>query len=399
MRISARIASLSGSATLALDARVQELRKAGADIVDFGAGQPDFPTPDRVKEAAYGSIRDNRTRYTPAAGMVDTREAVAGHLERDFSLAYDPKGEILVTNGAKQAIFNAVHALVEPGDEVILFSPYWVSYPEQVRSAGATPVVVPTEDCGFRIDPERLAAAVTDRTKLLIVNSPSNPAGTVFTKADLEQIARVAIENDLAVISDEIYGGMTYDGSFVPLASLGSEIRERTVTVGAVSKTYSMTGWRLGWAAGPADGIRAMSRLQSHSTSNACTISQWAAIEALGGDQTEVAERNEEYRRRRDCLMERIASIEGLECAVPSGAFFAFPNVERFLGGSVEGKRLNDSIAFAEACLEMARVAVVPGIAFGSERYVRVSYATSLEQIEEGMDRLGALLAKVRVPA
>ena len=399
MRISDRISSLAASATLALNAKVQSLRQEGVDIVDFGAGQPDFPTPDAVKRAAIAAIEANKTRYTAASGLPEARAAVAHHLREEFQLEYDPAKEVLVTNGAKQALFNAVHATADSGDEVILFSPYWVSYPEQVRSSGATPVVVPTEDNGFRIDPDRLRAAITDRTRTILLNSPSNPSGAVLPREDLEAIARIAIEHDLVVVTDEIYAKMVYDGSFVPFTSLSDEIRARSIVVGAVSKTYSMTGWRFGWATGPAELIGPMARLQAHSTSNACSITQWAAIEALTGDQSETEARAVEFAKRRDRMLERIRAIDGIECAEPGGAFFAFPRVDRFYGGRIDGRKIDGSLAFAEACLDVARIALVPGLPFGSDAFVRISYATSIEEIDRGMDRFEELVAKIEQPA
>lgn len=395
MRISKRISALAGSATLALNAKVQELRAQGVDIIDFGAGQPDFHTPDLVKDAAIAAIRDNRTRYTAAAGLLETRQAVAHHLREEFGLDYAPDNEIVVTNGAKQALFNAIHALVDEGDEIIVPSPYWVSYPEQVRAAGAAPVVLPTEENGFQIDLPRLARMIDDRTRAIILNSPSNPTGMVYSRSDLEGVARIAIEKDIAIIADEIYGKMVYEGTFTPFASLSEEARARTIVIGAVSKTYSMTGWRIGWAAGPADIIRAMSRLQSHSTSNACTVSQWGAIAALTGDQSETETRLDRFDKRRRHMVKRLQAIDGIECQSPGGAFFVFPRVDHFYRGTIDGRVIEGSLAFAELCLESAKVALVPGFAFGADAYVRLSYTVSIEDIDRGMDSLVEFLSRI----
>ncbi len=386
---------MAESATLALDAKVQELRRAGTDIVDFGAGQPDFPTPDPVKEAGERAIRENRTKYTAAAGLPEARKAVEHHLHEDFGTKYDAGREILVTNGAKQAIFNAVQTLADAGDEILVPSPYWVSYPEQVRSCGAVPVVIPTEDSDFRLDPKRVEDAITDRTRAIILNSPSNPTGAVYTRDELEAVAKIAETHDLVVIADEIYGRMVYDGTFVSFGALGDAARARTVVIGAVSKTYSMTGWRFGWAAGPSELIGPMSRLQSHSTSNACTVSQYAAIEALTGDQTETERRVVEFDRRRQHMLDRLAKIDGFDCIAPSGAFFVFPRVERLFGGRIDGKSIDGSLAFAEAALEHAKVAIVPGVAFGSDAFVRISYAISIDEIDRGVDRLADFVGRI----
>jgi len=398
MRISKRISALAGSPTLALDAKVQSLRSRGVDVVDFGAGQPDFATSDAVKQAAYEAIRENRTRYTHSSGLLEARQAVAHHLDGLFGLAYDPAREVMVTNGAKQALYNAVHSLVDPGDEVIVLSPYWVSYPDQIRSAGGVPVVLPTEEAGFAIDTDRLARLVSDRTRAIVVNSPSNPTGRLLAREELEAVARLAVDRDLFVISDEIYGCMVYEGKHVSFPSVLDAVRARTILVGAVSKTYSMTGWRIGWAAGPEDIIAAMGRLQSHCTSNPCTVSQWAAIEALRGDQSERESRLREFARRRARMVQRLNDA-GMECAEPAGAFFCFPRVDRCFGGELDGKTIDGSLAFADACLDAGRVAVVPGIAFGTDAFVRISYAVSIEEIDRGMDRLAEFLTRIRQPA
>lgn len=387
---------MAESATLALDAKVQELRRKGAGIVDFGAGQPDFPTPDPVKEAGKRAIRENRTKYTPAAGLPEARKAVAHHLHEGFGTAYDAGREVLVTNGAKQAIFNAVQCLADAGDEILFPSPYWVSYPEQVRSCGAVPVVVPTEDTDFRLDAKRLEDAITDRTRAIILNSPSNPTGAVYTRGELEAVAALAEKHDLVVIADEIYGRMVYDADFVSFGALGEAARARTIVIGAVSKTYSMTGWRFGWAAGPSELIGPMSRLQSHSTSNACTVSQYAAIEALTGDQSETARRVEEFDRRRRHMLDRLAKIDGFDCIKPDGAFFVFPRIEGLFGSQVDGSAIDGSLAFAEAVLERASVAIVPGLAFGSDAFVRISYAVSIDEIDRGVDRLAEFVGTLR---
>lgn len=395
VRLSRRVRALQPSPTLAVEARVKELLRAGADIVGFGAGEPDFPTPEHVKEAARAALREDRTRYTVVAGVPELREAICRKLERENGLRYAPD-EVLVSAGSKHALFNAVAALCEEGDEVLIPSPYWVSYPEQVRYCGGVPVFVPTDpERGFRPRAADVAAALTPRSRLLILNSPNNPTGAVAEPGELQAIARLAVERDLWVISDEIYEHIVYEPArHVSIAAFPG-MRERTVVVGGVSKAYAMTGWRLGWAAGPRPVIRAMADLQGQVTSNASTISQYAALAALEGPQEPVRAMVAEYRRRRDYALARLRGMPGMRCTEPDGAFYLFVSVEGLLGRRLGGLELTDGDAVAAALLEHARVAVVPGSGFGLPGYIRISYACSLERLREGLDRIEAALRQV----
>lgn len=385
-----RLKTLTPSSTLAIQAKAKAMRAQGIDVISFGAGEPDFDTPERIKEAARGALEQGKTKYTEVPGIPELRAAVCQKLRRDNGLHYD-KAEILVSCGAKHTLYNIFVAILNPGDEVLLPSPYWVSYPEQVKLLDGVPVAVPTEEAaGFEVDPDHLRAAVTPRTKALVLNSPNNPTGAAFSARTLEAVARVAVERQLWVISDECYEALTYEGRHTSIASLGAEIKARTVVVNTCSKAYAMTGWRIGYCAGPRALIAAMSDVQSQVTSNPSSVAQWAAVEALAGPQDEVAKMVGEFDRRRGVMVDGLNRIPGFRCAMPRGAFYAFPNVSALFGKAWQDRVLQGSSDVTAFLLEAARVAVVPGLDFGSDRHVRLSYAADLETINEGLARMAA---------
>jgi len=383
-----RIKALAPSPTLAIQAKAKAMRAQGIDVISFGAGEPDFDTPERIKEAAIRAIRKGHTKYTDASGIVELREAVCRKLKRDNGLDYEP-ADVLISVGAKHTLYNAVVALLNPGDEVLIPGPYWVSYPEQVKLVDGVPVAVPTEEAdGFQVDPGRLAAAVTPCTRAVVINSPNNPTGAVFSPAALRAVGELAVKHDLLVISDECYEALTYEGRHVSIASLGPEVKARTLVVNTCSKAYAMTGWRIGYAAGPRALIKAMGDVQSQVTSNPSSISQWAAVEALTGPQDEVAKMAGEFDQRRRVMVPALNAIPGVTCVTPGGAFYAFPNVAGLFGKRGQGKPLRGSADVTAFLLEVARVAVVPGLDFGSDSHIRLSYATGLATIQEGLSRM-----------
>ncbi|MEJ2183335.1 MAG: pyridoxal phosphate-dependent aminotransferase [Nitrospirota bacterium] len=389
--LSERVKSIKPSPTLAMDARAKEMKARGVDVVNFGVGEPDFDTPGNIKEAAIRAIRAGETKYTPVGGILPLKDAVIEKLRKDNGLSYS-REEVMVSCGAKHTLYNIAQALLDPGDEVIIPAPYWVSYPDQALLAGATPVIVRTEESeGFMLRAEDLEAAVSPRTKALVLNSPSNPTGACYTRERLEEIARVVARHDVMVISDEIYEKLLYDGAeHVSLASLGGEAREKTIVVNGVSKSYAMTGWRIGYAAGPAPVIKAMTNIQSQSTSNPASIAQWAALEALTGPQDSVEEMRREFDARRRYLVQALNAVRGITCLSPGGAFYVFPNTSALYGGRVKG-----SLELAAYLLEEAGVALVPGEAFGDDNFVRISYATAMEDIKRAVQRIGAAVAKL----
>jgi len=375
----------------------KEMKMKGFKVVNFGAGEPDFDTPDEIKNEAISAIRGGMTKYTAVAGTPELRKAICRKFEQDQGVRYQP-GQIVVSSGAKHSIYNAVQVLVQAGDEVILPAPYWVSYLEQIKLAGADVRIVATsEEKGFKLTPGLLAAAATPRTRLLILNSPGNPTGAVYSRQELELLAEVILKHDgLMVISDEIYEKLIYDGlKHVSIASLSAEMKERTVIINGVSKAYAMTGWRIGYAAAAEPVAKAMADLQSHSTSNAVSVSQEAARVALSSDLEAVGQMVAEFARRRDYMLERLQAIPGISCTRPGGAFYLFPNVKSFFGRSYQGKKINHATDLAAVLLADKKVAVVPGIAFGNDDYIRLSYACAMEDIREGMDRFTAFLASV----
>lgn len=392
--ISERLQIITPSATLKLNARVQELVAEGRDVVKFGVGEPDYPTPDHIKEKAIEAIHANKTTYTPTTGIPELREAVCRKFLEDNGLEYEPS-QIIVSVGAKQCIYNALMALVNDGDEVLVPAPFWVSYPEQVKLAGGIPVIVETtEETAFKLTPEILKDAITSRTKAIILNSPSNPTGSVYTREELAELGTILRENEVWAILDEVYESLVYDGAeHVSLATASPEMKDFSIVINGVSKTYAMTGWRVGYAGGPPEVIGAMSKVQGHATSNTTSISQWAALAALEGPKDLIDEMIEEYNRRRLYMVERLNNIPGFECDPPDGAFYVFPNVNELIGMELGGRKLKDADMLAEILLEEVYVAVVPGSGFGSPENLRFSYSTSMEKIEEGLDRLEKLLS------
>jgi aspartate aminotransferase len=383
-----RARRLTPSPTLALSARARALRAQGIDVLSFTQGEPDFDTPERVKQAAIRALREGHTKYTDPGGIPELKAAICQKLKRDSGLDYEP-AETIASVGAKHTLYNICAVLVGPGDEVIVPSPYWVSYTEQVRLCEGTPVVVPTDEArGFQLDLDALRRAVTPRTKLLILNSPNNPSGAVYPRADLEHVAALAVERGFHVVSDECYDALAYEGRVPSIATLGREIKARTIVVNTCSKAYAMTGWRLGFAAGPREIVKAMTDFQGQCTSNPTSIAQWGAVEALGGPQDEVAKMAGEFDRRRHAIVEGLNGIPGIRCPMPQGAFYAFPDVSGLFGRRWNGKPLRGSADVTTFLLEAARVAVVPGADFGSERRLRISYACGLDQIREGLRRI-----------
>jgi len=369
------------------------MAQEGISVIGFGMGEPDFDPPKNIADAAIKAIKEGFTKYTPTSGIPDLREAICEKLWRDNGLRYSPT-QVVVSMGAKQAIHNLILVLCESGDEVIIPSPYWVSYPEQVKMAGATPVFIHTgDDTGFKITPASLRKAITPRTKMLILNSPSNPTGVVYTEKELRELAGIAVEKGLYIISDEIYEKIIYDGmKHVSLASFGDEFMKKVITVNGFSKSYAMTGWRLGYAAGPENIIKAVIKLQDHTTSCATSIAQKAAVEALRGDQTPVRLMVEEFDKRRKYMVNRLKRLDGISCTMPEGAFYVFPNVSGLYRRNIAGTVVSNSTELVDLLIEKARVAFVPGICFGSDDHIRISFATNMAQIEEGINRLESLL-------
>ncbi|MBB0243491.1 aminotransferase class I/II-fold pyridoxal phosphate-dependent enzyme [Streptomyces alkaliphilus] len=397
-RVSARVGAISESATLAVDAKAKALKAAGRPVIGFGAGEPDFPTPDYIVEAAVAACREPRFhRYTPAGGLPELKRAVAEKTLRDSGYEVDP-AQVLITNGGKQAIYEAFAAILDPGDEVIVPAPYWTTYPESIRLAGGEPVVVTADETtGYRVTVEQLEAARTERTKVVLFVSPSNPTGAVYPREQVEAIGRWAVEHGLWVLTDEIYEHLVYgDAEFTSLPVLVPELRDRCLVVNGVAKTYAMTGWRVGWMIGPQDVVKAAANLQSHATSNVSNVAQAAALAAVSGDLDAVATMREAFDRRRRTIVRMLNEIEGVECPEPEGAFYAYPSVKGLLGREIRGKRPASSVELAELILEEVEVAVVPGEAFGTPGYLRLSYALGDEDLVEGVSRMQKLLAEAR---
>ena len=379
-RISKRAAGVTPSLTLAIDAQAKQLKAAGEDVVGFGAGEPDFDTPVHIRDAAVSALNSGITRYTPSSGMMALREVVAQKMGADRRVSFSPS-QVIISNGGKHACFNVISAVCQEGDEVIIPCPYWVSYPEMVKLAGATPVLVPTTDeAGFKITPDTLRKVITPRTRLFILNSPSNPTGCVYSRDEILALAKICVENHILIMSDEIYEKLTYDGvQHTSVASLGGEILEHSIIVHGLSKAYAMTGWRIGVTVAPEPIAKAVGAMQSHSTSNPVSFSQMGAIAALTGSQKHLTEWVKEYDRRRMYAYDRLVKMPGLTCVKPQGAFYLFPSIKK------TGLK---SVDFAKRLLDEERVALVPGIAFGTDDNVRLSYATSLENIQKGLDRM-----------
>lgn len=396
MNLARRALAIKTSPTLALDVRTKELQRQGVDIISFAVGEPDFDTPDHIKEAAITAIRQGFTKYTPSNGIPELREAIVGKFRRDNGLEYQP-GEVMVSIGAKHCIFNAIMVLCDEGDEVLIPSPYWVSYPEMVRVAGGSPVSVATSDgAHFKLTARQLEESITPRTRVLILNSPSNPTGAVYHRRELEELAEVILRHQLWVISDEVYEQLVYDDSqHLSIASLGPEIKARTVVVNGVSKAFAMTGWRIGYLAAPAPLLKAMGDLQSHATSNANAMAQWASVAALNGPRGPILHMVAEFDRRRRYMAGRVSALPGFSCQLPAGAFYVFPNVTGVLGRKYRGKLIPDDEVLAELILTQAHVTVVPGSGFGYPSHLRLSYATSMDKIEAGLDRIQRFLGQL----
>jgi aspartate aminotransferase len=385
-----RMKTLAPSPTLAMQAKAKAMRAEGIDVISFGAGEPDFDTPARIKQAAMRAMESGQTKYTEVGGVPELRAAVCQKLKRDQGLDYT-RDEVVVSCGAKHTLYNIVMALLNPGDEVLIPSPYWVSYPEQVRLLGGVPVAVDTaEATGFDLDPAAVRRAVTPRTRMIVVDSPGNPTGAVFSPEALRAVGELAVERGLWIISDECYESLTYEGRHVSIASLSPEIKARTIVVNTCSKAYAMTGWRIGYAAGPREIIRAMTDVQSQVTSNPASVAQWAAVEALAGPQDEVAKMVGEFDRRRRVIIEGLNRIPGVSCVMPRGAFYAFPNVSGLFGKRAKAGVLQGSASVCAFLLDEARIATVAGVDFGSDAHIRLSYATGLDKITEGLARMDA---------
>jgi aspartate/methionine/tyrosine aminotransferase len=394
--VSQRIGAISESATLAVDAKAKALKAAGRDVIGFGAGEPDFPTPDAIVEAAIAACRDPKMHhYTPAGGLPELKDAIVAKTARDSSYGVTA-GQVLVTNGGKQAVYEAFATLLDPGDEVLLPAPYWTTYPECIKLAGGVPVEVPTdESTGYLASVEQLEAARTARTKVLLFCSPSNPTGAVYPREQVEAIGRWAVEHGLWVLTDEIYEHLTYDGaSAASMPAVVPELADRCVVVNGVAKTYAMTGWRVGWMLGPADVVKAATNLQSHATSNVSNVAQAAALAALRGDLSAAAEMRTAFDRRRRTMVRMLAEIPGVTCPEPLGAFYCFPSVKGVLGTTLRGAIPRTSAELAELVLDEAEVAVVPGEAFGAPGYFRLSYALGDDDLVEGVTRLAKLLGE-----
>jgi aspartate aminotransferase len=396
VKLAERVAKIKPSETMAITAKANALRAQGRDVIGFGAGEPDFDTPDNVKKAAIRAIEAGFTKYTPVGGTDELKDAIIAKLKRDNALEYK-RSEIVVSCGAKHTLYNLAQALFEPGDEVIIPAPYWVSYPDIILLAGGDPVILNAlETEKFKISPERLHRAITAKTRALIINSPSNPAGVAYSPEELKAIAAVLLDKDILIITDDIYEKILYTPyPFSNIASVESRLKDRTVVVNGVSKAYAMTGWRIGYAAGPEKIIGAVSKIQSQNTSNPTSISQKAAVEALNGDQSIVGKMAAEFQHRRDVIVQGLNDIEGVKCLLPEGAFYAFPNVSAMYGRSFKGKKIAGSAEFVDYLLDEANVAAVPGAAFGSDDHIRLSYATSLKNIEEGVKRIKEAIAKL----
>lgn len=397
-RVSQRLGAIAESATLAVDAKAKALKAAGRPVIGFGAGEPDFPTPAPIVEAALAAVRDPANhRYSPAGGLPALKEAIAAKTLRDSGYEVRPQ-DVLVTNGGKQAVFQAFAAVVDPGDEVILPAPYWTTYPEAVRLAGGVPVeVFAGADQGYLVTVEQLEAARTERTKVLLFCSPSNPTGAVYSPEQTAEIGRWALEHGIWVVTDEIYEHLTYDEAvFTPIQRVVPELVDTSIVLNGVAKTYAMTGWRVGWMIGPSDVIKAATNFQSHLTSNVANVSQRAAIAALTGDLTAVAEMRSAFDRRRRTMVEMLSSIDGVVVPVPKGAFYAYPSVEGVLGRSIRGVTPTTSAELAALILEQVEVAVVPGEAFGPSGFVRLSYALGDDDLVEGVSRIQELLGEAR---
>ena len=393
LSLSKRSEQVKPSSTLAITAKAKELRAQGRDVVGFGAGEPDFATPSNICDAAINAIKDGFTKYTPAAGTVELKEAVCGKLEKFNHLHYDP-AQVIICNGGKHALTNIFDALINPGDEVIIPAPYWLSYPEMVKLSDGVPVIVySTKENGYKVTAEQIAAAVTDKTKAIVLNTPNNPTGMVYSRQELEAIAKVAVEKDFYVVADEMYEALIYTGEeHVSIASLGDEIYNRTITCSGLSKSYAMTGWRVGYAAAPLEITKRMSAMQSHATSNVNSIAQKAAVEALTGPDEAMKKMKEEFNRRRQYMYGRVKDMPLVSCLEPEGAFYVFIDMSEVCKKEYKGEKIEKAAKIADILLNEFDTAVVPCADFGYPEHVRLSYAISMEQIEKGLDRIEKFL-------
>jgi len=389
MNFSKKALQIQPSITLAISAKAKEMKSRGIDVIGFGVGEPDFNTPDNIQEAAIKAIRDGHTKYTPASGIIELKKAVGNKFWKENNLKYSDS-QIIISTGAKQCLANLFQAVLNPLDEVLIQVPYWVSYPELIQLADGVPVFIKTDEKdNFKLSLEKLEAAVTEKTKMIIVNTPNNPTGTVYNKDELMLIVEFATKHDLLILADEIYEKLIYgDEKHISIASLSEDAYKRTVIINGVSKSFAMTGWRIGYAAGSEEIIKLMSNIQSHTTSNPNSIAQYASLEALLGPTDAQKAMIEEFKKRRNYATKRINSINGISCIEPMGAFYVMINISKLLNKEVEGEFVKDSISFSKSLLENAKVAVVPGVAFGVDEYVRLSYATSMENIVNGLDRI-----------
>lgn len=394
--LSRRVKKIKPSPTLAIDTRAKQMKAEGIDIVNFGVGEPDFDTPDNIKEAAIKALRGGFTKYTPVGGIDILKDAIIEKFKNDNGLDYT-RDEIIVSCGAKHCLYNIAQAILGPGDEVLIPSPYWVSYPEQVILNDAKPVFVETkEEDSFMLKPEILESYITKKTKALILNSPSNPTGIVYNKKELEEIAEIVLKHNFYVISDEIYEKLIYgDKKHISIASLDDRIKQKTIIVNGLSKSYAMTGWRIGYAAGPKDIIKAMTNIQSQSTSNPTSFAQVAAVEALKGPQDIINIMVNEFDKRRKIILKEISNIKGIKCVEPNGAFYAFPNVSYYYSKRYDNTKINSSSDISIYLLEKAKVAVVPGAAFGKDEHIRLSYASSIDEIKKGLNRIKIALSEL----
>jgi len=389
MMLSKKAMEISPSLTLAITAKAKKMKAEGIDVIGFGAGEPDFNTPKNIQQAAIRAIEAGQTRYTAASGIIELKEAVVNKFKKDNNLTYKTS-QIIISTGAKQCLANIFQAILNPGDEVLIGAPYWVSYPELVQLADGVPTFVDTEESNsFKLTIESLEKAVTKKTKAMILNSPNNPTGTAYTKEELEKIATFAQKHDIIIISDEIYEKLLYgESGHISIASLSEDAYNRTIVINGVSKAYAMTGWRIGYAAASEKITSLMSNIQSHTTSNPCSISQYASVEALNGDQSEVEKMKQEFKKRRDFMVDKIKSINNLSCVKPEGAFYVMVNISKVLNKEVDGNIIKDSLTCSDLRREKEKVAVIPGIAIGVDDFIRLSYATSMENIEKGLNRI-----------
>lgn len=394
--ISKRTESISQSLTLAISAKAKAMKREGIDVIGFGAGEPDFDTPLHIKEKAKQAIDDGYTKYTPASGNDELKQAIISKMKRDSNLEYQ-KDEVIIGCGAKHVIFEVIFSLVNSGDEVIVPSPFWLSYPEMVKlSDGRCRFIETKQEDNFKVRPQALEEAISSKAKIFILNSPSNPTGMVYTKEELGELAEIIEKKKIICISDEIYERLIYDNlTFTSIASLSDAMKQKTIVINGVSKSYSMTGWRIGYGCGSKEIISSMAKVQSHTTSNPTSISQVASIEALQGSQDEVTAMRDEFRTRRDYMIEKVNKIENLSVKKPQGAFYCFVNISKCLGKKLEQEVISDSLKFAGILLEKAKVAVVPGVVFGNDNYIRLSYATSLENIKKGLDRVEEFVGRL----